>query len=658
MKKVLLLSLGLVMGFSAFAQKAVVKQELKKHAIEKVAVGTDVATTESTLLAPQTGKSVVSNRYENFDEMDVMYTTYDLQSNSYVANRMYQNANGNIAAVATFSLAEDAGASDRGTGYNFYDGSEWGDYPEERFDDERTGWPSIAQYGANGEIVVNHGAGLNYYIRETAGEGEWTKGTIPAPTGLQSINGSPTDFEAMTWARVATSGENHDIIHVVAAVQVTGVGTGIFYARSEDAQSWDVDWAPLAEHNDSWNVYTADDYSIATNGDNVAMFFCGGYQSNAVVYKSADNGLTWERLMVWANPYYGKDWETDETSLFDVLYVPAHGSVTIDNEGVVHAVVTVGAIAHDELGTSIGIYSGYTLDGVAYWNSEMGEPFQPVVEGDESTILNLWIPAEEEGYVVHSLDSTYFCGWIPPHPELGFQELTHEKIFWGSTQEGIAGDYMSYFGGCVSAYPAIAVDPAGNLAVAYSSIDLNRSLWNDQYYFRSVFVSYLPKGETQWIIAADPVFEAIQHLYEEGTCVSAVPVSAKENEFVFSYLADNTPGFAFGTAPSQPEISESAMYVFTISSEYIEVGVEEQAAKDVVYNVYPNPATDYIFVSSKMDADATVTFTNIAGQTVKVVNQALLAGNNSINISELESGVYFCTVTANGFSHTSKVVVK
>ena len=59
-----------------------------------------------------------------------------------------------------------------------------------------------------------------------------------------------------------------------------------------------------------------------------------------------------------------------------------------------------------------------------------------------------------------------------------------------------------------------------------------------------------------------------------------------------------------------------------------------------------------------MDANATVTFTNIAGQTVKVVNKNLTTGDNSIVVSDLTSGVYFCTVTANGYSHTSKVVVK
>ena len=123
-------------------------------------------------------------------------------------------------------------------------------------------------------------------------------------------------------------------------------------------------------------------------------------------------------------------------------------------------------------------------------------------------------------------------------------------------------------------------------------------------------------------------------------------------------LADPDLGFAFGTAPSQAAYSESILYVGKISSEYIPISVEEQIERDVVYNVYPNPATDMINVASSMNADAMITFTNLAGQTVKVVNTNLATGNNSISINDLNSGVYFCTVEANGFSHTTKVVVK
>ena len=58
-----------------------------------------------------------------------------------------------------------------------------------------------------------------------------------------------------------------------------------------------------------------------------------------------------------------------------------------------------------------------------------------------------------------------------------------------------------------------------------------------------------------------------------------------------------------------------------------------------------------------MAANATITFVNLAGQVVKSYNQNLTLGENSVSI-DLESGVYFCTINANGFNKTVKVVVK
>ena len=152
------------------------------------------------------------------------------------------------------------------------------------------------------------------------------------------------------------------------------------------------------------------------------------------------------------------------------------------------------------------------------------------------------------------------------------------------------------------------------------------------------------------------------HTADECTFVSAVSTPVKENEFWFSCYTDDTPGFHTGAqGASQANISYGTVHVFKFNPEGTlnpddEIGIEE--ATDVVYNIYPNPASDYIVIGSSMDADATVTFSNIAGQTVKVVNMNLTTGDNSIVVSDLTSGIYFCTVTANGYSHTSKVVVE
>ena len=81
------------------------------------------------------------------------------------------------------------------------------------------------------------------------------------------------------------------------------------------------------------------------------------------------------------------------------------------------------------------------------------------------------------------------------------------------------------------------------------------------------------------------------------------------------------------------------------------VGVNENEATMV--NLYPNPA--YEQVSFVLDSDAQVSVFDMTGRKVSMVNVA--AGNAQLNVSELESGVYFVNFRyANGSTAVSKFV--
>ena len=651
MKKVLLLSLGLVMGFSAFAQNRVAKESnSQKATVVKKAVGNDIYTGSVMENSSRSNQSVVVNRYTNFEEAEAMATFFDLQSNGQVSNRMYQKSNGDVAVALTLSREQNLTAGDRGTGYNFIKGGDFsniGDMPEVREEanatgaDMRTGWPTIAPYGAEGEILVNHAEGLNYWIREKAGEGQWDGPySIPNPTGLEY------PF-SLSWPRVTTSGPNNDIIHVVCAAQyqvsADVLVSAQFYCRSTDGQNWEVGYSPLAETDEHIDIYSADDYAIASNGDVVAICYSTVFYGHVLVFKSTDNGQNWERIVVWENPFYG-DWETDENTITggeedDPAQTPVHNTIAVGPDGVVHVAFSVADYAHRELGTSFYYYYGRTADGIAYWNDTR----------DALTNLKLWAPdPENEGYVLHSMDSVNFCGWLPFYSNIA--DMNNEAIYKND-------DYIYQFYGSCSGFPALSVDPAGNLALAYSTIDTERDL-NNEAYCRSTVLSYKAANEEGWHVAVEHVMEDFMHMVDESMFVNAAPSVSRIGEFWFSYTTDGVQGLAWGSGASQSNPEDNICYVFKISSEFIPVSVDEVIPMDAVYNVYPNPATDYIFVSSAMDTEATVTFTNLAGQTVKVVNANLTTGENGVSINDLNSGVYFCTVSANGYSHTSKVVVK
>ena len=679
MKKVLLLSLGLVMGLGAFAQQVAVKAlpAPVKATLERKALGTDVVEGTVNFTATRGTQSVVVNEELEYTEAEAFYTTYDLQSNSFIANRMYQAKDGSVAVVATMSTQEyDPNFADRGTGYNFAkagDMDSWGDISEERVEDIRTGWPTIAPYGAEGEILVNHSEGLNYWIRTVAGEGEWDgPHAIPNPdaTKIEGIEEGLT----LSWARVVTTGENNDVVHIFAAA--TGTNSYYqFYVRSTDLQEWDVQLSPLAMDDLAIGFYAADDYAVASNGNYVSVVYCAGWTSHVMLYESNDQGLTWTSRMVWESPIHGLDWATDENSLVDQCYGPAHASVAIGKDGVSHVALSVGVYSREELSPNgYLVYYGLVTDGIAYWNDTTAweyevngtdtiaipSPIRSVRDTELKHALRLWWEdPEQEGYI--QMDLTNFCAWMPPHVEDGYKAYDPTYQYTGS-EGNTAGDYQSFFG--LSAYPSISVDPFGNLAISWSSPDLNRDMYNGVYYMRTPFVKYKPANVPYWWQVnyhGISMYQDFIHTGDEATCISAVSGSVNPNEFWFSCLSDDTPGFHTGSITSQPNISISTVNVFKFtpaegytSDEWLNVN----ETIDVVYNIFPNPASEYINISSSMEANAVVTFSNIAGQTVKVVNTNLTTGSNTIAVNDLTSGVYFCTVTANGYSHTTKVVVK
>jgi hypothetical protein len=79
--------------------------------------------------------------------------------------------------------------------------------------------------------------------------------------------------------------------------------------------------------------------------------------------------------------------------------------------------------------------------------------------------------------------------------------------------------------------------------------------------------------------------------------------------------------------------------------------VNENSALTIEF--YPNPAREQ--VSFTLESDAQVSIFDMIGRKVNEMNAA--AGNAQLNVSELESGVYFVNVRyANGSTAVSKFV--
>lgn len=86
------------------------------------------------------------------------------------------------------------------------------------------------------------------------------------------------------------------------------------------------------------------------------------------------------------------------------------------------------------------------------------------------------------------------------------------------------------------------------------------------------------------------------------------------------------------------------------------VGVEEENIINSM-QLYPNPVEDVMSVSFQKAIDATIEVVNLTGQ--MVIRQELDGVTNmDIDVSDLDSGIYFITTSTDGYSNTQKFIVK
>ena len=152
MKRILLLSISMLFLFSIHAQqRAKVSKSLQNYSVQK------------EIQAPADGSEMLTGNVAPYKsanfwaEETIGETYYDKQSNRVTANRLYRFDDGTMATTWTYAI-EATGFADRGTGYNYYDGNNWGDWPEARVETVKTGWPTAAYRSPCGPIALASGS--------------------------------------------------------------------------------------------------------------------------------------------------------------------------------------------------------------------------------------------------------------------------------------------------------------------------------------------------------------------------------------------------------------------------------------------------------------------------------------------------------------------
>jgi hypothetical protein len=644
MKKVLLVVLSFCLVTIAYSQKRVpISKELTKISL------TRVYEMPSDLEAPMvnfnyTYPGLMKEAKMLGDEAEIIETIYDLQTNSTVANRFVVWDDGTMAAVCTRGVESPGGFAfpDRGTGYNYFDGSSWGPKPSTRIESKKAGWPSITKWGANGEFVVSHQGGGNPLLllkRETKGTGAWIESTYNGPNG--------TAAPQYLWPRMISSGQNNEYIHLFALTAPTGNGGtpymgqdgALLYNRSTDGgESWDIQHQLIdGVGSDYYLNIRADDYTMAFKGNTVALLQSSAWK-DLFLLKSTDNGESWEKIIIWEHPYPFFDVQSTLTS--DTLYsVDQSASLAIDDNGMVHVVWGISRVARLESAPpDPGSYSYWPYtDGIGYWNESMGQI--PEADNPHRTMMPEYL--EEMGMLV---------GWTQDVNNSGFIfdfEGTNDTPFNAYRSLGI------------STMPTIAIE-GSMIMVAYSSVTETYVTADGTMNYKHIWTRFsYDLGET-WGDFYDLQGDNIFHLYDECIYPILADKTNGSGAFQLIYQADNLPGLYLD------EDHDAVVNRVIHNNMNFTVGIEKPANMVSPFKVteaYPNPATSSTIVGVELDKAANIGFEifNMTGQKVfELPVKAMNAGFNTISfdVSALTSGIYFYTVSNGAEKVSHKLIVK
>ena len=635
MKRFLLFVLTIGLAVSVFAQYRPIKTHSKVCVLARERAIDNSIPSDKPVNFFASEKSVL-------DDPQPIMTNYDLQSNGAMGQSrlVYWPSDGTMAATSTFS--QDLGGTtfpNRGTGYNYFNGTTWGTPPTVRVESLRTGWPCIQPCGATGECFVSHQsatAPLVFSKRATKGTGTWTQTTIPSATGAAG----------MLWPRMISCGTNNLTLHMIALTSpvanggtvYNGIDGALLYNRSLDGGATWGGWQQLPLMTSAeYYAFSGDDYGWSNVRGNTVAFVVASSFMDSFIMKSTNNGTNWTKTIIVHSAYnlVGTGGQSP-----DFFYTPdGTSAVALDNAGLAH--VTFSLTCDSLYGTAGYLYIRTFTQGVVYWNETM--PSLNTV----TTELNL-DTLDAHGNIV---------GWV----------LDTMIYHVSSTSPyGLAG----YNGGLTS-QTSMIIDDDNNLILLWACP--TTLMDPSSFMLRHVFERTAKVEQGTTMIWHDSIYDMnTNFLYNYSECVwPSLAMATSADKFFFEFQQDDYAGcfvksIGSTTYAGQTAISDNYITVMTVNKPDVGIGINEQIKPNVVTLEvspnYPNPfsGSTSIGVATKKAGNLTFDVTNVTGQKVMSINKGYIAAGSyrySLDCSRLSSGVYFYTVTVGNESRTMKMIV-
>lgn len=594
---------------------------------------------------------VTTRKFETSDrpqgsgtEMVIGTTTYDLQTNGTISNRIVNNGDGTLSAVWTMS--QDPGGitgnfPDRGTGYNYYDAvGNWGALPTTRIEPFRTGFTNIAYAPGGHEAILCHDFtstnGEVFSSRPVKGIGTWTTNSIP--------NTSNTDV----WPKLTAGGANGQTLHALWQGTATNAGP-LYYSRSTDNG---FTWSAKAEIPSyvmgvDYPGLGGDSYSIDARGNTVAIVAGDLGGQDLVLLKSTDNGTTWTKTIVYQFPipnYDGATMNTDTNSdnVADTLFTHASDeTVVIDNFGMAHVFFGGTRCLEAAGATALGYFM---TPGLYYWNETMAPNTRRLI----ATAPDL----NNDG--VLSLPTG--CG--------------------NDTSENPVG----YYGTGIVAFicmPSAGVDANNFIYLSYQAVD---ELSDTTIYFEDFVHPYLIRscdGGLTWTnpdSALDIMLYTIGNQSESLDGVYCSMAKLVDNNIHLLYQRDFAPGTTLSGTNfpcesgnnngSSNDIVYSRININTFP--FCQVGIQNPSGTNSAFNIsanYPNPfnGKTSFDINLKKPADVSVEVCDLFGRILSINKYVSLSSGVhqlTIDASKFAAGVYTYKVKAGNDSATKKMIVQ
>ncbi len=642
MKRSLLLLLVILISLSGYSQNSKLIKDSKgiPTSIKSKALKVSYALTTIEHNIPYRSSKQIDlpsldtkmHKVESFTEATIGNTRYDFQSNRSTAKRISNNGDGTLSAVWNFTPDGGSNGTDRGTGYNYFDGTSWDSFPTSRIEPVRTGSTNIDFTPQAGEFVIAHtsAAAMLQTSRATKGTGPWDTTTVGNPTILAP------DPQADVWSRFALGGPSGNSVHVIVNSQGTGstpvLGQNgpLTYSRSLDGGLTWIDDHIQIPGTDSTFMYGvgAEEYHIDARG-NVVAIVTGGFTNDVVLFKSLDDGATWTRTVILPFPlgqsYDPTTMNTDTTGDGIGEKIESNSgdvTVTIDNNNICH--VAFGQMFTSEDSGAVN-ESFYPTDnnGLYYWHEGMSAPVIIASAEDFNGNGMIDIPT-------NTADTT--------DPGLGVYNV------------GLIGQ------------PSIGIDASNNVYIAYCALDerADTTVWQEAH--KHIFLIASFNGGATWSNSYS------LNRNPDGYYIEAVWPSVAtlvDNCVHLVYQRDSVPGHSITGSPWNPNLlaPSDIVYVCVPTSDLVGINEHNVITNEWVSVNYPNPVKDFTTINTTLakTSNITVEITNVLGQSKYILNKTgLAAGNHNIplDVSLLDAGIYFYTVSDGERSVSRKMVVE